>query len=157
MKAQSVLSLVAAVLLIALAVPAAWSAEAAPASRQAVLVYQASGGFSPTSFTGLTVYANGATTLSQTKASADKICHASASAAQIRTLQDSLNAAGALTLPSSAKIVPDLPTKIVTFFKPRKGTGQTPSNTFSYIAADGAYGKVQTAIDAFVSAVFPSC
>jgi hypothetical protein len=155
MKTKSVLSLVVGILLIALAMPAAWSAEAASPPRHTVVVYEASGG-SITAVESLIVYLDGLSVLAREKGTSDKVCRATASAAQVQTLQKALLTGRALTLTNGFGN-PDVQTKIVTFFKPRRSAGQTPSNTFSYIAVEGAYAKVQAAIDAFISAVFPSC
>lgn len=153
------LALVFAVLLAVFAGPAAHAAEpekASAASGQTVLVYNTSGGFAPATVS-LIVYSNGSSVLSCTRGGSDKISRTAASAAQIQTLQKALLAAGALTLPDSLAGNPDVAIKTVTFFKPRKGSGQTPSSTFSYRGAKGSYGTVQSAIDAFLTSVFPPC
>ncbi|MBW8873650.1 MAG: hypothetical protein JF614_01685 [Acidobacteria bacterium] len=161
MKTNS--ALLAGLLLVTFAMPALCSAQekqkqSAPVSSpvQTVVVYQASGGNINAS-TALIVYTDGMSVLSCSRGGSDKISRVTAPAAKVKALQNALLAANALSLPSSTKPVPDIQLKIVTFFKPHNGAGQTPSNTFSYMATTGDYGKVQAAIDAFISSVFPAC
>ncbi len=163
MKTNSALSLFAGLLLVTFAMPAVCSAQekqkqSAPVGSpvQTVAVYQASGGNINAS-TALIVYSDGLSVLSCSRGGTDKISRVQAPATKVQTLEKALLAANALTLPSSTKPVPDIQLKIVTYFKPHNGGGQTPSNTFSYMATTGDYGKVQAAIDAFISSVFPAC
>jgi hypothetical protein len=159
MKTQPLLSLAVALLAAAAAVPGASAAEQGPktgaASREAVVVYELGGG-SLTTVEALQVYSDGLSVLARSKGS-DKICKADAAAAQVSALRSALQRAGALNLPSSNQGNPDVATKTVTFFEPRRTPGRTVANTFSFKEDLGAYGKVEAAIETFISSVFPGC
>ena len=161
MKTKFVLPLLLGLLLTAFTGPAARSAEpekkaSAGTVGQTVVVFDSVGGFAPATVS-LIVYSDGLSILACSRGSSEKITRTRVPVAQVQTLQKALQAAGALTLPSSLKPIPDIPTKIVTFFKPRASAGQTPSNTFGYVDTAGPYGKVQSAIDNFLKSGFPTC
>ncbi|HKE01616.1 MAG TPA: hypothetical protein VKE69_11445 [Planctomycetota bacterium] len=100
----------------------------------------------------LAVYSNGLASISSAGGFQEGRGQArvtTASPESVNALQQALAAAGAMQLCDNPAQTFDVPLQTVTAFA---GSQQ---NTFSFLDASGAYGDVQTALQAFIAQTFP--